>query len=141
MKNRRAGRGWLPRGTRGNQPTDRGSVTIETVIMLPVIFLLMFAALQAGLWFHARSVALGAAQEGARVASAEQGTGSSGQAAALDFIVDAGGSGVLDGYGVSGSRGGTEASFTVTGEAQSVFPGWAPTISQSATRPVERITG
>ncbi|UJH71770.1 TadE/TadG family type IV pilus assembly protein [Ornithinimicrobium sp. INDO-MA30-4] len=96
-------------------------MTIETVIMLPVIFLLMFSALQAGLWFHARSVALGAAQEGARVASAEQGTGSSGQAAALDFIVDAGGSGVLDGYGVSGSRGGTEASFTVTGEAQSVF--------------------
>ena len=111
------------------------------VILLPVVFLFMFMALQGALWFHARAVALGAAQEGARVASADGSTGSAGAAAAADFVAEAGGDGVLVGSGVNATRGATVATVTVTGNAQTVIPGWAPAIQQSASVPVERLTG
>ncbi len=111
------------------------------VILLPVVFLFMFMALQGALWFHARAVALGAAQEGARVASAAGSTGVAGAAAAADFVADAGGAGVLIGSGVNATRDATAATVTVTGNAHTVIPGWAPAIQQSASVPVERITG
>lgn len=111
------------------------------VILLPVAFLFMFMALQGALWFHARAVALGAAQEGARVASTDGSTGPAGAAAATDFVADAGGAGVLRGSGVNATRSATVATVTVTGVAHTVIPGWAPSVHQSATVPVERLTG
>ncbi len=115
-------------------------MTVQMVILLPVVFLVMFTAVQAGLWFHARAVALGAAAEGARVAGAETGTGPAGAASAADFITAAGGDGVLLHAATIGVRGTVAATVTVTGTAQSLIPGWAPPIEQSATVPVERIT-
>lgn len=115
-------------------------MTVQMVILLPMVFLVMFTAVHAGLWFHARAVALGAAAEGARVAGAETGTGPAGAASAADFITAAGGDGVLLHTVTSGTRGTETATVTVTGTAQSVIPGWAPPIEQSATVPVERIT-
>ncbi len=114
-------------------------MTVQMVILLPVVFL--FMALQSALWFHARAVALGAAQEGARVASSEGSTGPAGAAAAADFVSDAGGNGVLVSSGVSATRDAVATTVTVTGTAQTVIPGWAPAISQSASVPVERFTG
>lgn len=111
------------------------------VILLPVVFMFMFMALQSALWFHARAVALGAAQEGARVASSQGSTGPAGAAAAADFVSDAGGNGVLLSSGVSATRDSVAAKVTVTGTAQTVIPGWAPAISQSASVPVEQFTG
>ncbi len=115
-------------------------MTVQMVILLPVVFLVMFTAVQAGLWFHARAVALGAAAEGARVAGAETGTGPAGAASAADFVIAAGGDGVLLHAATTGTRGTEAATVTVTGAAQSVIPGWAPPVEQSATVPVERIT-
>ena len=54
---------------------DAGSASVEMVVFVPLLFIFIFAVVQGGLWFHARSVALGAAQEGARVAAAEHSTG------------------------------------------------------------------
>ncbi|WP_237565379.1 TadE/TadG family type IV pilus assembly protein [Ornithinimicrobium cavernae] len=131
------GRSRMPRARSG----ERGSVSVETMILLPLLFLFMFLAVQGGLWFHARSVALGAAQEGARVAGAESSSAAAGAAAAASFVADAGGEGVLLGASTTGSRNATTATVTVTGEAQSVIPGWTPGIVQSASVPVERVTG
>ena len=130
----------LPTRTRTGRPSERGSVTVQMVILLPVVFAFMFMALQSALWYHARAVALGAAQEGARVASADGSTGPAGAAAATDFVADAGGDGVLLGSGVNATRGATVATVTVTGNAHTVIPGWAPAIHQSASVPVERLT-
>ena len=47
----------MPRG-------DRGSVTLEVSILAPVLLLVVFTIIQVGLWSYARSLALGAAQEG-----------------------------------------------------------------------------
>lgn len=134
---RRLGRALRHRRVQG----ERGSASVELVILAPVLFLLMFAAVQTGLWFHARALALGAAQDGARVAAAESSTAGAGAAAAASFIADGGGETVLVGSAAVGSRTATTATVTVTGTSPSVIPGWAPGIVQTASLPVERITG
>ncbi|USQ77786.1 TadE/TadG family type IV pilus assembly protein [Ornithinimicrobium cryptoxanthini] len=113
---------------------------METVILLPLMFLLLLAMVQGGLWFHARAVALGAAQEGARVAAAENSSAGAGIFAATTFVADAG-TGVVVNPTVTGSRSGATATITVTGAAQSLVPFLNPAVSQSASLPVERITG
>jgi Flp pilus assembly protein TadG len=119
---------------------ERGSVTIQMVFLMPALFLVMFLGVQGALYYHAREVALAAAQEGAREAGSEQGTRDSGLATANTFVADAGGSDVMTSTSVSGSRTTTTATVTVTGKSLSVIPGWHVTVTQSASVPVERLT-
>src|SRR3546814_17206650 len=74
---------------------ERGSVTIQMVFLMPALFLLMFLGLQGALYYHAKQVALAAAQEGAREAGSETGTRDAGVATANTFLQDAGGSDVM----------------------------------------------
>jgi len=110
------------------------------VILLPLLFSAMFLGLQAALFYHARTVAIAAAQQGARAASSETGSATEGIAAASAFVARAGGADVIEGASVSGSRSATTATVTVRGSSLSVIPGWSPVIGQSATLPVERLT-
>jgi Flp pilus assembly protein TadG len=119
---------------------ERGSVTIELLILLPAMFAVLFLGMQAALYHHARTVAIAAAQEGARVAGAEHGRESAGITAAASFIIEAGGDDVLVTPSVTAQRTTTRATVTVRGHAMSVIPGWRPEIRQSASVPVERLT-
>jgi Flp pilus assembly protein TadG len=119
---------------------ERGSVSIELVILLPALFAVMFLGMQAALLYHARTTAIAAAQEGARAAGVEHGRGSDGTAAANAFINEAGGDDVLTNTSTTVSRTATTATVTVTGFSLSVIPGWHVRITQSATVPVERLT-
>ena len=130
----------MPADSRTRHHHERGSVTIQMVILMPALFALMFLGLQAALYHHARAVALAAAQEGARDAGSETGTRDVGVATARAFVRDAGGSDVMTGVSVSGSRTVTTASITVTGTSLSVIPGWHVSVRQSASVPVERLT-
>ena len=47
---------------------ERGSVSIQMVVLMPVLFAIAFTGLQAGLYFYGRSAALAAATTGARAA-------------------------------------------------------------------------
>ena len=100
----------------------------------------MFLGMQAALFYHARTVAIAAAQEGARAAGAEQGRESDGIGAADEFIAEAGGDDVLTNTSTTASRTGTAATVTVTGFSLSVIPGWHVRITQTATVPVEGLT-
>lgn len=119
---------------------QRGSTSIELVILLPALFALMFLGMQAALFYQARTVAIAAAQEGARAAGAEQGRESDGVTAANDFLTEAGGDDVLTTTSTHVDRTPTTATVTVTGFSLSVIPGWNIRITQSATVPVERLT-
>ncbi|WP_353952490.1 TadE family protein [Knoellia sp. S7-12] len=119
---------------------ERGSASIQMALIMPALFSVMFLGMQAALHYHARTIAMAAAQEGARAAGAEDGTTSAGVAAATSYVTDTGGDS-LTRPTVTGTRTATTASVTVRGVALSVIPGWQPTITQSATVPVERITG
>ena len=121
-------------------PSERGSASIQMVLLLPVLFTVMFLGMQAALFYHARSVAIAAATEGARASSVENGTGGAGAAAAASFVAAAGGGDVLKAARINSSRTAQVATVTVTVTSLSVIPGWSPSVRQSATVPVERIT-
>jgi Flp pilus assembly protein TadG len=119
---------------------ERGSATIELVILLPALFAVMFLGMQAALFYHARTVAIAAATEGAKAAGGETGKEADGVSAANAFIDDAGGNDVLTGASSTAHRTATTVTVTVTGHSLSVIPGWNPVIVQSASLPVERLT-
>jgi Flp pilus assembly protein TadG len=119
---------------------ERGSSSIQMVILMPALFSIMFLGMQGALYYHARTVAIAAAQEGARAAGSQNGTAAEGVSAASSFVSDAGGRNVLPGAHMTGGRSATTATMTVIGTSLSVIPGWSPAVSQSASVPVERIT-
>ena len=108
--------------------------------MLPALFAVMFLGMQAALFYHARTLAIAAAQEGAQAAAGQNSQGSDGTGAATSFIAHAGGDGVLAGASATASRTATTVTVTVTGHSLSVIPGWNPVIVQSATVPIEKLT-
>lgn len=117
---------------------ERGSSTIQMVVLLPALFSLMFLGVQAALMYQGRTIALAAAQEGARASAGETGSTSIGISAAASFVAAT--SAGLKGTNVTGSRSATEARITVVTHSVSVIPGWNPTITQSAAMPVEKLT-
>ena len=125
---------------KGSLGHERGSSSIQLVLLMPVLFSVMFLGMQAALHYHARTIAIAAAQEGARAAGAQNGTASAGIAAASSYLADAGGDS-LTRPTLTCARTPTTATVSVRGVALSVIPGWRPTITQSATVAVERVTG
>jgi Flp pilus assembly protein TadG len=67
---------------------ERGSVALELAVVAPVLMLLVLGVLQFALWYHAQNVVQTAAQEGARVAAAEEGTAEAGRTRALEVLRD-----------------------------------------------------
>ncbi|CAM3709509.1 TadE family protein [Nocardioides zeicaulis] len=126
--------------TQHRSRNDRGSVAIQMALLLPALFAVMLIGVQASLYYHARSVALAAAEEGAREAAGQTGTRDSAIAVASAFLRDAGGDDVMTDTGISGTRTAATATVTVTGKTLSVIPGWRGTVTQQASMPVERIT-
>lgn len=119
---------------------QRGSASLELVVLFPVVLAILLLGGQAAFYHHARTVAIAAAQEGARAAGAENAKPSDGVTAATDFIKAAGGETVLVGASATSDRTPTTATVVVQGHSVSLIPGWAPAIRQSASVPVERLT-
>lgn len=128
--------------TPGRRATgDRGSTSLELVIVFPVVLLIIGVIIEGALYYHARNVALAAAQEGLRAERVESGTVSDGAARSRQFIDAAGGTEVITGVRITPFRGATRASITVTGHAPSIVPGLRlPQITQTAQGAVERFT-
>lgn len=117
-------------------------MSLELAILFPVVLLLVFAIVQFGLWFHARSLALVAAQEGVTAARTYQADPGAGEARARAFLGEHADDGTLTDITVTTT--GTTARqvrIQVQGRALSLLPG-APGIlvTQSAEAPIERFT-
>lgn len=129
------------RGLRERTADDRGDSSVQMAIVFPFIIVLTIAAVQVGMQYYARSVALTAAREGVsagRVYQASVGEGAARARETLDRI--AGDSLSATGVSTSGSTAET-MKVTVTGRAVSLLPGVpGKLISQSATGPRERWT-
>lgn len=120
-------------------PPERGSVTIQQVILLPLVFTVVFAGLQAALYYHASTVAGAAAQDGARAAAAyTMGSLEAGRDAAESALAQS--HGALRDYAVTVSGTADGATVTVTGAASSIVPGITPPVARSATLPWETLT-
>src|SRR3954452_6694499 len=119
---------------------QRGSASVELVILLPALFAVMFLGMQAALFYHARSIAIAAAQEGARAAGGENASAYDGISAANAFLTDVGGEDVLRGATADVDRTATTVTVTLRGSSLSVIPGWSPLVVQHASVTVERLT-
>ncbi len=126
-------RPWVGRGV------DDGVETVEVAIAFPLAILLVMGSLQAGLYFHGRSVAQAAAQEGCRVAAAVGGTAEAGHQAAQEFA-ERMGAGELVEPRVEAERSDEMVQVTVSGAGISLVPAVRPSIKRTSTCPVERLT-
>jgi Flp pilus assembly protein TadG len=123
----------MPRG-------DRGSATLEVSILAPVLLLVVFTIIQVGLWSYARSLALGAAQEGVAAGRAYRAPAEAGRARALAFLEATAGDSLV-GSAVSSSATATSLRVEVIGHALSVLPGVPGLpVRQHAEGPIERFT-
>lgn len=102
---------------------DRGSATLEIAVLGPVLLLLVFTVVQAGLWAYARNLALAAAQEGATAGAAYGARAGDGVGRARAFVARAGGDSLTD--VTVGTAGSTTAlvRIEVRGRSLSVLPG------------------
>ena len=108
------------------------------MLVLPALFLIVFLAVQGAFYYHARTVAIAAAQEGARTAAQLGSSASAGIAAAADFVTDTGD--VVAQLSVGGERSASSAHITVTGYSTSLLPGVSLRVSAAASAPIERVT-
>lgn len=123
----------------GRVAAERGSSAVQSAILFPIVLLLVFGIIQGALWYHARHIALGAAQEGARAASAENGAG--GEQRAREFVSQLAGGTLIRDLNVIGTATGETVTITVVGNAPSLVPGVSGlTVQQSATAPIEQFT-
>ena len=120
---------------------DRGSVTVELAIVFPVLLVIVTALIQYALWFHARSLALAAAQQGVTVARAYGSTVDAGRDSALAFVADHGADTLLTPAATAVAPAAGQVQVVVTGRSLSILPGVGGiAVSQSAAGPVERFT-
>ena len=118
---------------------EDGSVSLELAVIFPSVLLLIVAAVQAGLLFHARHLAQAAAQEGLRATRKYDGTTSAGQQAATTLLTQSAGD-LLAGRQISVQRTPQQADVRITGHAISLLPGLSFTVSAHAAGPVERFS-
>jgi hypothetical protein len=122
---------------------DRGMTAIEFVFLTPVLFFMIFATVQFGLYFFADHVAQAAAQAGARKARAEayddptgwQDKATSTAASYIDQL----GPNLLDGRNIKPLRpDAVTVGIQVTADVPTVFPGMHFSVHESSQGPVER---
>lgn len=118
--------------------SERGSVSVQMVLLMPTLLLVVWFALGAAMYFYGRATALAAAQAGATAGAAEHGTTDDCVRTATDLAARAGDS--LAGLTVTCQIGAQTATATVTGNTISLVPGWEPTTTQVATVPREEIS-
>lgn len=115
-------------------------MTLELVVVFPVVLLLMFGIVQAGLHYHARNVAQAAASEGVIAGTILGATREGAQSAAQQFI-DTAGDGMFVDTEVQVARTATTVTVTVTGHSLNLVPGLeTPAIRQTVAGSVERIS-
>lgn len=108
-----------------------------SAIIAPVIFLLLFTALQGALWYQGTNVAQNAAVAAYNDARAYESTTGAGQASARQVLDQAGG--FLQHSNVTVNRSADTVTVHVTGQAVSMIPGvQMPAVHRTITGPVER---
>lgn len=120
------------------QDQQRGSVTLEYVIGFPVLLIVLFGAVQTGLYFHTRNIAITAAQEGARTAAMYDSSANAGKTAAEQLLAHSG----TQNATVSVDRSETVVNVIVEVASPNILDGLLPTltIQQTASMPTERVT-
>ena len=107
-------------------------------MLLPVLFTFVWVAVGAAMYHFGNTAAQAAAQTAASAGAAEHVTAAACERAAMEFIASLGDT--LNNVAVACRRTATTATATITGTTISLVPGWAPTVNQTVSVTVERIS-
>ncbi len=116
---------------------ERGSTTVEFVVLVPLMVMLFMVVVQFGVYFHTRAVATTAAHQAVDNARILDGTADAGTAAATQFLDQ--NAGALRDRDVSVERTDTAVRVTVTGEVLSLIPFASFPLDVTVSAPVERV--
>lgn len=115
---------------------ERGLMeSAEWAVIIPVVLLLIFGIIQVGLWARGREVAFNAAVVGAEAASAASSSGSATEQART--FAERGGLGDVS---VEISDDGEQVTARVSGREPALIDLGQTRVSQTVTRPKERVT-
>ena len=116
---------------------ERGSATVEFVLVLTTVLFTVLTAVQVALVHLAHRALVAAADEGARAARAEQGSAHAGRTQALSYLGQIG-PGLVRQPQAAASRTATTARVTLVGYPVEILPGFTIRITATAVSPVER---
>jgi Flp pilus assembly protein TadG len=111
-------------------------MALELSMVVPLAFMMLFALIQGGLWFHGRSVAHHAAQQALDAQRAYNAAPGAGQEAGQSFLNRMGGS--LTGPSINVTDDGNQVSVQVEGNVINLVPGWDGHVSQRVQAPKEK---
>lgn len=112
--------------------------SVALTMLLPVLFTFVWVAMGAAMYHFGNTAAQAAAQTAASAAAVEHGTTTACEQAGAAFIASIGDT--LNGVTVTCRRTATTATATITGTAISLVPGWSPTVTQTVSVTVERVS-
>lgn len=112
----------LVRRLRLREDAQAGIATLNAAIFMPIFLILSFAAIQGALIFHARNVMAGAAQQGLQAARGQHSGAGQGDAAAANFIAQAGPRVFTGSPSISISRANTTTRVTISAHPASIIP-------------------
>ena len=118
---------------------DRGAVTAQLVVVVPLLLILALTVVQVALAWHARHIAQYAAERALAAARVKDGSASEGRAQGRRSLVQLG-SRVLTSPSVTVRRTSSQATADVKGSVMPVVPGLHLTATGTASGAVERIT-
>ncbi len=127
---------------RGQSPPSgqQGTVTLEALLVYPLVLLIAWIGMQLALVHLANRVALAAAEEGASAARARAGTLTDARQRAHRYL-DVLGSGLLADPTIRIQRTGDTVTAEVHGKAQRIVPGFPVGVTQTVQSPTERFRG
>ncbi len=129
-----------PAAPRTGQPTppgQQGTVTLEALLVYPLVLLIAWIGMQLALVHLADRVALAAAEEGASAARARTGTLTAAGQRAHRYL-DVLGSGLLADPTIRIQRTADLVTAEVHGNAQRIVPGFPIGVTQTVQSPTER---
>ncbi len=124
-----------PLRQRARGDPERGAVTTELAVLMPVLILLSLVPVQVGLWWHAKQAAQVAAEEALDAAQTPDATAADGTLGARAILGQAGN---LDNASIDVNRTADTVTVTIRGDLGfSIFPvAWS--VTAHAEGPVER---
>jgi Flp pilus assembly protein TadG len=124
--------------TRRSAGRQRGSATVEAAVLVPATMLTLLVVLQVGLWALAVESVQQVADRAARAAAALGAGPADGQQAARQALAGVAGHLVVDPSVTVTSSGSNADDVVVTGQVESIVPGWHPVVTARRQATVQR---
>lgn len=115
---------------------ERGDATVESVLLVPVVFLVLAISVQVAVLFHAQNVATAAAAQGAAAAAAHGAQAIDGERAATISVAELGASLMTAPIVATNSRG---VEVTVVVRVPQIVPGFPAEVTRQANEAREEI--